>query len=49
MAGARPNSNPLNSETAGIESSLAKADDRVAVLRDLLWALVNAKEFLFNH
>lgn len=32
-----------------IESDLAKSGDRAGVMRDLLWALVNAKEFLFNH
>ncbi|MEJ7640430.1 MAG: DUF1553 domain-containing protein [Singulisphaera sp.] len=32
-----------------IESSLASSGDRAGVMRDLLWALVNSKEFLFNH
>lgn len=40
---------PTNEQWRTIESSLAKTDDRADVLRDLLWALVNAKEFLFNH
>ncbi len=32
-----------------IEGSLASSGDRAGVMRDLLWALVNSKEFLFNH
>ena len=32
-----------------IESSIASSGDRAGVMRDLLWALVNSKEFLFNH
>ena len=32
-----------------VESALAGVVDRRAVYRDLLWALVNSKEFLFGH
>jgi hypothetical protein len=40
---------PTTDQWQTIESSLAKSDDKMSVLRDVLWALVNAKEFLFNH
>lgn len=40
---------PTGEQWRAIESTLAKANDRAGVLRDLLWALVNSKEFLFNH
>jgi hypothetical protein len=42
---------PTADQWQSVESSLAKAgpDEREAVLRDLLWALTNSKEFLFSH
>ncbi|MDB5350766.1 MAG: hypothetical protein JWN86_2013 [Planctomycetota bacterium] len=40
---------PTDEQWRTIESSLASSRDRTAVMRDLLWALVNSKEFLFNH
>ncbi|WP_435008200.1 DUF1549 domain-containing protein [Tundrisphaera lichenicola] len=42
---------PSESQWRTVESTLAglEGDDRVAVFRDLMWALVNAKEFLFGH
>ncbi len=42
---ARP---PTAAETAAVTTQLAK-DGREPVLRDLFWALVNSKEFAFNH
>jgi len=40
---------PSEEQWGAIESNLARSGDRAGVMRDLLWALVNAKEFLFNH
>jgi hypothetical protein len=40
---------PTDEQWRTIESDLASSGDRESVMRDLLWALVNAKEFLFNH
>lgn len=42
---ARP---PSGEETAAVRASLAGAD-REAGFRDLFWALLNSKEFTFNH
>jgi hypothetical protein len=39
---------PSDTERELIKSALA-ADARDAVLRDLFWALLNSKEFTFNH
>lgn len=41
---------PTNDEVAIARDYLAsKSDDRRAAYEDLLWALINSKEFLFNH
>ncbi len=40
---------PTEEQWRVVESTLATSGDRAVVFRDLLWALVNAKEFLFNH
>ena len=40
---------PTDEQWGAIESELARSGDRDGVMRDLLWALVNSKEFLFNH
>jgi hypothetical protein len=39
---------PTDKEREAVTKALA-ADGREAVLRDLFWALVNSKEFAFNH
>ena len=39
---------PGEKERAAITAALA-ADERTAVFRDLFWALLNSKEFAFNH
>jgi hypothetical protein len=36
-------------ERRRVEEELASGDARDVVLRDLFWALLNAKEFSFNH
>jgi hypothetical protein len=40
---------PAAEQRRAVESALAAGGDRAATFRDLLWALVNSKEFLFNH
>jgi hypothetical protein len=40
---------PTNAEAATAREHLQQADQPVAGLRDLLWALLNSKEFLLNH
>ena len=40
---------PLADETAVAIAHLSKAKDEKAAYEDILWALVNTKEFLFNH
>ncbi|MFM8905635.1 MAG: DUF1553 domain-containing protein, partial [Verrucomicrobiota bacterium] len=41
---------PLPAETAAVMKSVAaEPESRVAVLEDAFWALMNSKEFYFNH
>jgi hypothetical protein len=41
---------PTEKENAKIQQALVEsADNRQAVLEDLFWALLNSKEFSFNH
>ena len=41
---------PTAAQRQAVEATLASAGaDRAAAARDLLWALINSKEFLFNH
>jgi hypothetical protein len=40
---------PTPAETAHWEAVLVKATDRRPILEDLLWALLNSREFAFNH
>ena len=40
---------PTADETKAVTAALAGGDSREEVFRDLLWALLNSKEFAFNH
>jgi hypothetical protein len=40
---------PREKEVATVQAYLAEQKDRKAAFEDLLWALLNTKEFLFNH
>ena len=40
---------PAAAETSLVQRSLAAGDSREDVFRDLFWALLNSKEFAFNH
>ncbi len=40
---------PTEEQWRTIESAISGGGDRPGVFKDLLWALVNSKEFLFNH
>ena len=40
---------PTEEQWRTVESALAGGADRTTVFRDLAWALVNSKEFLFGH
>ncbi len=40
---------PTADETTAVTAALAGGDPREEVFRDLLWALLNSKEFAFNH
>jgi hypothetical protein len=40
---------PREEETQAGVAQFEKASDRRAVVEDLLWTLLNSKEFLFNH
>jgi hypothetical protein len=40
---------PTAAETAAVTKALADGGAREEVFRDLLWALLNSKEFTFNH
>ena len=43
---ARP---PRDGETAAVMGAIAAEDARPEIFADLLWALLNSKEFAFNH
>jgi len=40
---------PRDDELAICRERLASTDDSIAGLRDVLWALLNSKEFILNH
>jgi hypothetical protein len=40
---------PTLEETAAVQKAMSGGDPRDDVLRDLFWALLNSKEFSFNH
>jgi hypothetical protein len=40
---------PTQKETTNLSKALAEEPDKVKVLEDIFWALLNTREFLFNH
>ena len=40
---------PTADQVAAVKKALAGGDNSIEVYRDVLWALLNAKEFAFNH
>jgi hypothetical protein len=40
---------PSEEERAAAAGLFTAAEDRAAALRDVYWALMNTKEFAFNH
>ncbi len=40
---------PTDAERERLTKLVADTDDKVGALRDVLWALLNSREFLFNH
>ncbi|MCA9443498.1 MAG: DUF1553 domain-containing protein, partial [Candidatus Omnitrophica bacterium] len=40
---------PLAEERKSIEVYLADSENRQAVFEDVLWSILNSKEFVFNH
>ena len=40
---------PNAEEKKQIDEHLAKSTERVEALADVLWAIINTKEFIFNH
>jgi hypothetical protein len=43
------NRHPNEKEASAVQKSLTAGDKREEVYRDLFWALLNSKEFAFNH
>lgn len=41
--------NPTDAEVAALGETLAGAEDPKPVLEDIFWAVLNSREFLFNH
>jgi hypothetical protein len=40
---------PTDEERGGIQAIVAEANDKPAALEDVFWAILNSKEFVFNH
>ena len=40
---------PTARERTRLLAAVAAADDRIEIYQELFWALLNSKEFLFNH
>ena len=40
---------PLKTEVARLEPEIAKESDKKKALDDVFWALLNSREFMFNH
>ncbi len=40
---------PTERETAQLEAIINQQEDKKMALEDVFWALINSREFLFNH
>ena len=40
---------PNEKESADLMKQVTEAEDKVAALEDIFWAVLNSREFVFNH
>jgi len=40
---------PTEAETAALKATITENENRLQALEDVFWALLNSREFVFNH